>query len=157
MPGPAGVPGTCLFCGATHGIQRELTRDDECNRCASPLYSAERQRLEYTGQRILGRIQLRHPISIWTSWPEVTPIAGEMRNLSLEGMGFASGVPFEPNQIVRVDCTELRAIGRIAHAEPTTSGAYRFSAGLEFLTLRLPEGGAAFSPTKKGTWRTSDE
>ena len=141
MPGHVGTPGTCLFCSAAHGIERELKRDDECGRCASPLYSAERQRLEYSGQRILGRVQLRHPISIWTEWPEVTPIAGEMRNLSLDGMGFASGVLFEPNQIVRIDCTELRAIGRIAHAEPATSGAHRFTAGLEFLTLRLYEGG----------------
>ena len=56
---------------------------------------------------------------------------------------------FEVNQIVRVDCTELRALGRIAHAEQATSGSHPFSAGLEFLTLRLPEGGGTFYSTKK--------
>src|SRR5687768_4562439 len=112
-----GEPGTCLFCGAAYGAEHELKRDDECQRCASPLYPAERQRLEYSGQRILGRIQLQHPISIWTRWHRDTPIAGEMRNLSLNGMAFVSSLLFETNQIVRIDCTELRALGRIAHAE----------------------------------------
>jgi hypothetical protein len=124
-------------------------RDDECGRCASPLYPAERHRLEYSGQRILGRVQVRHAISIWTTWHRDTPIVGEMRNLSLNGMAFDSSQLFEVNQIVRVDCTELRALGRIAHAEQATSGAYPFSAGLEFLTLRLPEGGGTFYSSKK--------
>ena len=141
--------GSCLFCGAPHGIERTLARDDQCGRCASPLYPAERHRLEYSGQRILGRIQLRRPISIWTKWHRDAPIAGEMRNLSLHGIGLTSSVLFEPNQILRIDCTELRALARVAHAEQATSGAYPYSAGVEFLTLRLPEGGTPFSSTKK--------
>src|SRR5688572_28551619 len=56
VPSQAGAPGTCLFCSAAHGLERELKPDDECGRCASPLFSAERQRLEYSGQRFLGRI-----------------------------------------------------------------------------------------------------
>jgi hypothetical protein len=146
---PIVEPGTCLFCGTTYDIGNEPKRDDECGRCASPLYPAERHRLEYSGQRILGRIQVRHPLSIWTRWHQDTPIAGEMRNLSLNGMAFTTPVLFELNQIVRVDCTELRALGRIAHAEQATSGAHAFSAGIEFLTLRLPEGGGTFYPPKK--------
>ncbi|HVJ30226.1 MAG TPA: DnaJ domain-containing protein [Gammaproteobacteria bacterium] len=141
--------GTCLFCGALHGIERMFARDDQCSHCASPLYPAERHRLEYSGQRILGRIQLRRPISIWTQWHRDTPIAGEMRNLSLNGIGLTSSVLFELNQIVRIDCTELRALARVAHAEQATSGAHPYKAGVEFLTLRLPEGGTAFSSTKK--------
>jgi hypothetical protein len=145
----AAKPGSCLFCGAPHAVEHELKRDDECRACASPLYPAERHRLEYSGQRILGRIQMRLPVSIWTTWHRDTPIVGEMRNLSLNGMAFAASLLFETNQIVRIDCTELRALGRIAHAEQATSGAYPFSAGVEFLTLRLPEGGGTFySPTK---------
>ena len=40
-----GPSATCLFCGAPHGIVRVFARDDECPRCASPLYPAERHRL----------------------------------------------------------------------------------------------------------------
>ena len=144
-----GPSATCLFCGVPHGIDRVFARDDECPRCASPLYPAERHRLEYSGQRILGRIQLRHPISILTQFHRDTPIAGEMRNLSLNGIGLTSGVLFEVNQVVRVDCTDLRAVGRIAHAEPATKGPHPFSAGLEFVTLLLRGSGGPFSSIKK--------
>ena len=145
----AGEPGSCLFCGALHGFARDIVTDDECGRCASPLYPAERHRLEYSGQRILRRIPLRHSITLWTARHRETPIAGEMSNLSLNGIGFTSSVLFELNQIVRVDCTELHAVGRIAHAEQATSGAHPFSAGLEFLTLRLRDGGGNFTSNKK--------
>jgi hypothetical protein len=40
---------SCLFCGGLHGLERSLERDDECARCASPLFPAERHRLEYSG------------------------------------------------------------------------------------------------------------
>ena len=132
----------CLFCGAPHTFARALEHDDQCVRCASPLYPAERQRLEHSGQRTLRRIPKQLPISIWVSYPQDLPMPGEMRNLSLDGMAFASNVLFKVNQIVRIDCTELHALGRIAHAEPATSGAYRFSAGVEFLTLRLRQAGS---------------
>jgi hypothetical protein len=144
-----GAAAICLFCGTAHGIGRMLARGDECPRCASPLYPAERHRLEYSGQRIVGRIQLRHPISIWTQFQRDTPIAGEVRNLSLNGVGLTSAVLFELNQIVRVDCTELRAVGRIAHAEPATKGPHPFSAGLEFVTLLLRASGGPFASSKK--------
>ncbi|HET7608316.1 MAG TPA: DnaJ domain-containing protein [Gammaproteobacteria bacterium] len=142
-------PGTCLFCGATYAVGGELKRDDECGRCFSPLYPADRHRLEYSGQRILGRIQVRHAISIWPKWAQETPISGEMRNVSLNGLSFTAPVLFEVNQIVRIGCTELHALGRIAHAEQVTGAAHPFSAGLEFLTLRLPEGGGTFYSPKK--------
>lgn len=128
---------SCLFCGALHALERSLERDDECGQCASPLYPAERHRLEYSGQRMLNRIPKRHAIHLWVAWPQDSPIRGEMRNLSLNGMSFASGVRFEPNQIVRIECTELRALARIAHVERDGNGSERFSAGVEFLTLRF--------------------
>jgi curved DNA-binding protein CbpA len=136
---PLNAPGLkgCLFCGAPHDLERVLERDDECGRCASPLYPAERHRFEYSGQRMLRRIPKRHAISIWVAWPQPVPLHAEMRNLSLNGMSFASSVRFEPNQIVRIECTELRALARIAHVESDASGAERFSAGVEFLTLRF--------------------
>jgi hypothetical protein len=36
---------------------------------------------------------------------------------------------------VRIECTELRALARIAHVERDANGTDRFSAGVEFLTL----------------------
>ncbi len=139
---------SCLFCAALHGLDRVLERDDECGRCGSPLFPAERHRLEYSGQRMLRRIPKVHAINVWVTWPQEAPIRAEMRNLSLNGMSFASGVRFEPNQIVRIDCTELRALGRIAHVEHDATGAERFSAGVEFLTLRFRQVKGSFVSAK---------
>jgi hypothetical protein len=135
---PAGAPGTrnCLFCGAPHGLQRVIERDDECGHCSSPLFAAERHRFEYSGQRMLNRIPKRHSVDIWVTWPQTAPIRSEMRNLSLNGMQFVSAVRLQPNQVVRIDCSELRALGRVAHIERDKHGG-GFSVGVEFLTLRF--------------------
>jgi hypothetical protein len=135
----SGAPGTrnCLFCGAAHGLQRVLESDDECGRCASPLFPAERHRFEFSGQRMLRRIPKRHAIDIWVTWPQTAPVQAEMRNLSLNGMSFSSAVRLQPNQVVRIDCSELRALGRVAHVERDSEDYQRFSVGIEFLTLRF--------------------
>jgi hypothetical protein len=137
--GLAGGPGarSCLFCGAPHELERALELDDECGRCASPLYPAERHRFEYSGQRMLRRVAKSHGITVLVTWPPAAPIDGEMRNLSLNGMSFVSGVRFELNQVVRIECTELRALARVAHVERDAHGAGQFTAGVEFLTLRF--------------------
>ena len=132
----AGAP-SCLFCGTPHALERALERDDECGRCASPLYPAERHRFEYSGQRMLRRIAKRHGITVSVTWPQPAPIEGEMRELSLNGMSFASTVRFELNQVLRIECSELRALARVAHVERDTDDRGRFTAGVEFLTLRF--------------------
>jgi hypothetical protein len=86
---------------------------------------------------MLRRVAKSHGITILVTWPQAAPIDGEMRNLSLNGMSFVSGVRFELNQVVRIDCTELRALARVAHVERDAHGAGRFAAGVEFLTLRF--------------------
>jgi len=127
----------CLFCGTQHDLQRKLARDDECGSCGSPLFPAERHRLEYSGQRVINRVPKRRSIEIRATWPQGAPFVGEMRNLSLNGMLFVAAVRLHPNQIVRVDCSELRALGRVAHVEPDPEGSELSSIGIEFLTLRF--------------------
>lgn len=146
---PLGAPGTrnCLFCGTPHGLQRVLERDDECGHCASPLFAAERHRFEYLGQRMLNRIPKQHGIDLWVTWPQATPIRALMRDLSLNGMQFVSAVRLQLNQVVRIDCSELRALGRIAHLErDRDSGG--FSTGVEFLTLRFRQARGSFVSAK---------
>jgi hypothetical protein len=141
-----GTPGThnCLFCGAPHGLKRVLERDDECGRCASPLFAAERHRFEFSGQRMLHRIPKRHTIDIWVTWPQAAPINGEMRDLSLNGMSFASAVRLQLNQVVRIDCSELRALGRVAYIERDSERGQRYSVGVEFMTLRFRQARGSF-------------
>jgi hypothetical protein len=131
----------CLFCGTPHGIDRALDREDDCGTCASPLYPAERHRLEYSGQRMLKRIPNRREIDLYVSWPQSVPFAAEMRDLSLNGMQLAAGAPLQLNQIVKIDCATCAAVARVAHCKRErtglTGGGERWLVGVEFLTLRF--------------------
>jgi hypothetical protein len=128
---------TCLFCGMPHALNRAIERDDECGRCGSPLCPADRHRLEYSGQRVIHRIPKQCPIAISVTWPQPATIAGTMRDVSLNGMQFTTDVRLQSNQIVRIDCADLRALARIAHVEPNPDGNAPWRAGVEFLTLRF--------------------
>lgn len=130
----------CLFCGAEHGLDHALERDDDCRECASPLHPAERHRLEYSGQRMLRRISKRREIDLYVSWPQAAPYSAEMRDISLNGMQFSAAAPLQPNQIVKIDCASCAAVGRVAHCERDgrdANGAERWLIGVEFLTLRF--------------------
>ena len=128
----------CLFCGATYALERRLERDDECGACLSPLFPAERHRLEYSGQRMIRRVPKRRAVEVRVTWPQPEPHRGEMRDLSLNGMLFVTTAPLQPDQIVRVDCTELRALGRVAHVAPDPDGGGTRT-GIQFLTLRFSQ------------------
>ena len=129
----------CLFCGTEHGLDHALERDDDCRECGSPLYPAERHRLEYSGQRMLRRIPARRTIDLYVSWPQSAAYAAEMRDISLNGMQFVAGAPLPPNQIVKIDCASCAAVARVAHCDRELSdgGTERWLVGVEFLTLRF--------------------
>jgi len=131
------VMNVCLFCGAPHGLQRQIERDDDCGRCGSPLCPAERHRLEYLGQRMLSRIPKQHAIDIYVTWPQAEPYVGQMSDLSLNGMQFSCVTRLQSNQIVKIICSELHALARVAHATRDIGTADRWITGIEFLTLRF--------------------
>jgi hypothetical protein len=76
------------------------------------LYATERQRFEYSGERMLNRIPKQRAIEILVAWPQDAPLHGVMRNLSSNGMSFTTTVLLQLNQVVRIDCSELRALAR---------------------------------------------
>jgi len=130
----------CLFCGTEHGLDHALERNDDCRECASPLYPAERHRLEYSGQRMLRRIPSRRTIELYVSWPQADAYLAQMRDISLNGMQFAAVAPLQSNQIVKIDCASCVAVARVAHCERDRScsdGVDRWLVGVEFLTLRF--------------------
>jgi hypothetical protein len=134
----------CLFCGTPHGLQRAFERDDECGRCGSPLFPAERHRLEVSGQRMLSRVPKQRAISFSVTWPQSDVFTGEMRDLSLNGMQFSTRVHLQANQIVKIDCAELRALGRVAHTSLETKAPELWTTGVEFLTLHFRKNQGSF-------------
>jgi PilZ domain-containing protein len=138
---------SCLFCGAAHGLDRALGHDDDCRECGSPLYPAERQRLEYSGQRMLRRIPKRREIDLCVTWPQPAPYTAEMRDISLNGMQFATAAPLQLNQIVKIDCASCASVARVAHCErdrSDSSAPERWLVGVEFLTLRFRNARGSF-------------
>jgi hypothetical protein len=131
---------SCLFCGTTHGLDRAIDREDDCGECASPLYPAERQRLEPSGKRMLRRIPRRRAVELYVAWPQPAPYPAEMRDLSMNGMQLSTAAPLQQNQIVKIDCAACATVARVAHCEreATPPGApARWLVGVEFLTLRF--------------------
>lgn len=127
----------CIFCGALHGLQRALGRDDECARCGSPLCPAERHRLDYSGQRMVRRMPKRGKVLLYVGWPQGEPFAAELRDLSLNGMRLAAASDVPLNQVVKVDSELCRALARVAHCERDEGSADGWTIGLEFLTLKF--------------------
>jgi molecular chaperone DnaJ len=138
---------SCLFCGTTHGLERAIERDDDCGECASPLYPAERQRFEPSGKRMLRRIPRRRAVELYVAWPQPTPYAAEMRDLSMNGMRLSTAAPLQQNQIVKIACAACATVARVAHCERESAppGAPpRWLVGVEFLTLRFANARGTF-------------
>ena len=129
----------CVFCGAAHRLDRTIDRDDECARCASPLYPAERHRLEYSGQRMLARVAKQGPVEIFTAWPQQEPLRGEMRDLSLNGMQLVAPARLAQDQIVKISGDDCTGLGRVAHCRRDGVSSERWLIGVEFLTLRFAQ------------------
>lgn len=132
----AGTPlASCPFC-AEPAPRRTPAPDDECTRCASPLYPAARQRFDYSGQRMLERIVREQAVRIAAAWPKTAPpLAATMQDLSLNGMRLATTSRLEPNQIIQIDAGICRATARVAYCREQRGGG--FVVGVEFLTLKF--------------------
>jgi hypothetical protein len=129
----------CVFCGAAHRLDRSIDRDDECARCASPLYPAERHRLEFSGQRMLARVAKHGAVELCTGWPQKEPLRTEMRDLSLNGMQLVAPARLAQDQIVKIVGDDCTALGRVAHCRREVGAVERWLIGIEFLTLRFTQ------------------
>lgn len=129
----------CVFCGAAHRLERAIEREDECARCASPLFPAERHRLEYSGQRMLTRVAKQGTVEIYTAWPQKEPLRAEMRDLSLNGMQLVAPARLAQDQIVKIVGDDCAGLGRVAHCRRDGVAGERWLIGVEFLTLRFTQ------------------
>jgi hypothetical protein len=129
-----GIGGRCVFCSEPYDLGRSLEAEDCCARCASPLFPAERQRLDSSGQRMLSRVHRELPVTCYTSWPQRPGLSAEMHDLSLNGMQITAPFAARPGALIKVDSDACRAVARVAYCR---AAGGRFVIGLEFVTLKF--------------------
>ena len=135
----------CLFCGHGHQYQDDIPPDTFCTACASPLWPADRQRLEQTDQRKIERIGKQSVISWYSAWPQKRPHAGKMVNLSPHGLMFKSSHEVAREARIRIDCAQLTSILQVQNCRPA-GGIFRphWHIGGKFLTVRFSSSSGVF-------------
>ncbi|MEZ5564276.1 MAG: DnaJ domain-containing protein [Gammaproteobacteria bacterium] len=135
-------PAVCQFCGAAHGFAGRIHGSATCTTCNTPLAPAIHDRLE-PGQRAVSRIRRRLPISYFTGWPAKGPYPGELRDLSLHGLQFATQAAMPIGKLLKVDCEALVALVRVVACNESNERDWRWLIRGEYSTVRFrrPRGG----------------
>ena len=128
----------CAFCHVQHNLGKNIAPDSVCAQCNSPLFRAEKQTLENSGQRAVKRIDKRWPVAFFTGWPPDRRRTGYTEDMSLNGMQLLTTEVLTEGQILSITSEAFDAVGRVANLRKNAGGSGRqWQAGLEFLTLRF--------------------
>lgn len=138
----ADPPLVCQFCGAAHGFRGPIHGSATCTTCNTPLAPAIRARLE-PGQRAVRRVRRRLPVTYFTGWPAKGPYPGELRDLSLHGLQFATHAAVPIGKLLKVDCDALVALVRVVACDDSNEHDWRWLVRGEYVTVRFrrPRGG----------------
>lgn len=139
------VQDSCAFCGMAHGYGRNPRQDAACKKCASPLKSAEKHRLEKSCRRMVHRIAKRIQIVFYTAWPQKKGFTGVVQDISPRGMQFVTNKPPETGMHIKVDCEVCTAIARVANYEKRAAVlGSGWVVGVEFVTILFRETRGSF-------------
>jgi curved DNA-binding protein CbpA len=141
----AAEPERCLFCQAPHRSRPNRQANALCERCGSPLHRATMRRLTAAGQRAIERLPRHHPLVLYTTWPQAEPHRGESRDLSLNGISFATVELLTPEAIVKLDSAVCRAVIEVTNVRVENDGADGlWLVGAQFLSVIFPRSRGAF-------------
>ncbi len=104
----------CPFCRVK--LPRSL--NTHCERCACPLGQPMCQSAggrEFLGRRATPRVAKSDPAILYPDW-QAHPIAIRMRDLSVSGIGFYSGIPLSVGQPVRIASAHLDGVALVLSA-----------------------------------------
>lgn len=126
----------CPFCHTQHSLGKIIEPENVCADCGSPLFPAEKQTFEKSGQRTIQRIGKQWPVAFYTRWPQATPHTGQTQDVSLHGMQLLTTKAMSSGQIVKITGKALDCVARVVNRQEnpnTDTRQWRF--GLEFITL----------------------
>jgi curved DNA-binding protein CbpA len=128
----------CVFCEAPHTYGSVIEVDTGCATCGSPLYTAERRRIESEGQRAVERIGKRQKVTFYTHWPQQRGFTGRIEDISLNGMRLATRHDLSEGQCIKVVSDVVEAVAQVTHRFYERRGWARHCiAGASFITLRF--------------------
>jgi hypothetical protein len=137
--------GCCIFCQSPYPAVPRLRADATCASCGSPLQPATALRIAGDGQRSVPRLPRAHPLQLYTTWPQTRAIPAETRDLSPNGISFATMELLRPRTIVKLDSPICRAVIAIRNTRVEEDGARGlWLTGAEFLSVVFTPSRGAF-------------
>lgn len=134
----------CLFCGRPHNYGINVSRDDGCDNCGSPLRGVDNYRPANGDLRTIWRLDRELETVFFTHWQQVKGCMAKTVDISPRGVRIVTPYDLRPGQRIRLANNLLQAVGKITHCA-TRRGRWRVEnvAGISFLTLRIlrPVGG----------------
>ena len=135
----------CIFCGTKHEHGMVIVEDTACGACNSPLFPADNDRLELTGQRAVTRIIKSHEITFYTHWPQAAGFTGQTEDISLNGMRFVTQASMVQGQYIKIVSQIAEAVAQVSHFSRRRRGLTVTNvAGVAFVTLRFRQSQGGF-------------
>lgn len=139
----------CLFCESPHFHGKIIDSDASCRACDSPLAVAEGLQADSNDQRAVARIDKRQAILFHTHWPQTHGIAGQMEDISLTGLRFATQHSLEVGQRLKITAKALHAIAHVTRCHFERRASITLCVvGASFTTLRFARSVGGFVSTR---------
>lgn len=124
------------ICKSPHPGDSVIKRDTRCSQRGSPLYPAIKIKSKKSYKRAVNRIEKYGEITFFLAAKKGR--RGEVRDLSPNGMQFATRQFLRKDQIIKVVSEILNATGRVVHyRKQYQEKHYVYLIGVEFLTLQF--------------------
>jgi hypothetical protein len=110
---------------------------------------AKGPRADKNDQRAVARIDKSQAILFHTHWPQAHGIAGQMEDISLTGLRFATQHDLKAGQRLKITANALHAIAQVTRCHFEQRGAITLCVvGASFATLRLAQSVGGFVSTR---------
>lgn len=135
----------CVFCESPHNFGSVVEVDTGCAACGSPLYAADRRRLESEGQRAIERIGRRKKVTFYTHWPQRPGFVGHIEDMSLHGLRLVTRQELVEGQCIKIVSDVVEAVAQVKNCLHERRGwTMRCVAGASFITLRFERSRGGF-------------
>jgi len=144
-PTSAVTANRCPFCHKDYRQIQTIDVDRLCSACQSPLCPAEPPNHEASWMRAADRFPKDQLVNFFTHWPQPEPHSGQILDISITGMQFATEQQVAQHQFLKIQCDVCSAVARVAHCRPRPGQAQSiWLVGVEFFTLRFERSRGAF-------------